>query len=198
MLGGYAPTGVAVDERDGSLWVADGYGQGLVHRFTRDGDLALTLTGADGAGRFDCPHAVFVDRRSRPRLYVADRGNARLQVHDLDGRFLGVVGDGLWSPTAMVACGERLIVAELDARLAVLDAEDRLVGYVGRDDDAPEREGWPNAVGADGRTVRPPALTPGRFNSPHGLAVDARGDLHVAEWLIGGRWIRLRREAVRS
>lgn len=198
VLGGYAPTGVDVDERDGSLWVADGYGQGLVHRFTRDGELSLTLTGEEGAGRFDCPHAVLVDRRgARPRVYVADRGNARLQVYDDRGRFLHTVEDGLRSPTALIVWGERLVVAELHARLTVLDADDRLVGHLGRDDEAPARAGWPNAETSDGRTVRPP-LAPGRFNSPHGLAVDERGDLYVAEWVIGGRWIRLRREETPS
>lgn len=199
VLGGYAPTAVAVDERDGSLWVADGYGQGLVHRFTRDGELSLTLTGEEGAGRFDCPHAVLVDRRAaQPRIYVADRGNGRLQVHDDRGRFQRAVVDGLHAPTTMVVCGERLIVADLHARVTVLDADDRIVGHLGRDDEAPARAGWPNAETADGRTVRPEALAPGRFNSPHGLVVDARGDVYVAEWIIGGRWVRLHREETRS
>jgi len=33
----------------------------------------------------------------------------------------------------------------------------------------------------------------GKFNSPHGLAVDAAGNLFVAGWLIGERFIRLER-----
>ncbi|MGB2709945.1 MAG: hypothetical protein WBC33_00390 [Conexibacter sp.] len=194
----YRPTAVAIDngpDADGSIWVADGYGQSLVHRFSRTGELELTLTGEEGAGRFDCPHALLIDRRAaRPRLYVTDRGNARLAVYDLDGGFLGTVFDGLRSPTALAVHGDRLIVAELDARLAVLDRNDRPVGYLGRDDCAPAREGWPNAVADDGRHVRPPELRPGSFNSPHGLAVDAGGDLYVSEWVVGGRLICLRRQ----
>ena len=40
-----------------------------------------------------------------------------------------------------------------------------------------------------------PQLRPGLFNSPHGLAADADGHLYVAEWLIGGRTIKLARVA---
>jgi len=39
-------------------------------------------------------------------------------------------------------------------------------------------------------------LETGKFNSPHGLAVDAQGNLFVAEWLIGGRFIRLEKPSV--
>jgi len=89
-------------------------------------------------------------------------------------------------PAAIAASGSQLFVAELEARLAVLDADDELLYYVGADDIAAGRPGWPNAIAADGRTIRPD-LTSGIFNSPHGLAVNAHGDPIVAEWLIGGR-----------
>jgi hypothetical protein len=35
-------------------------------------------------------------------------------------------------------------------------------------------------------------LAAGVFNSPHSLAVDADGNLYVSEWLIGGRYTKLR------
>ena len=38
------------------------------------------------------------------------------------------------------------------------------------------------------------ALEEGRFNSPHGVAVDPGGSIYVAEWLIGGRYVKLARE----
>ena len=37
------------------------------------------------------------------------------------------------------------------------------------------------------------SLTPGKFNSPHGLAADGDGNVYVAEWLIGGRYTQLKR-----
>jgi hypothetical protein len=39
--------------------------------------------------------------------------------------------------------------------------------------------------------VRTSLLQEGKFNSPHGMTVDADGDILVAEWLIGGRFIKL-------
>lgn len=193
----YSPTSVAVDEErhggSGAVWVADGYGQSLVHRFTADGAYLASISGEEGsAGRFACPHAVFVDRRGgTPELYVADRGNARVQVYDLDGVFRRSFGAGyLTSPSAFATIGDRLVVAELFAQLAVLDASDELVGYIGADPAARNRAGWPNSLTQEGLTAQPP-VQPGKFNSPHGLATDRDGAIYVAEWLVGGRLVKL-------
>jgi hypothetical protein len=197
-LGSYRPCGTAVDEArfggTGDVWVADGYGSSLVHRFDDSGQHSLQLSGDEGAGRFECPHAVFIDRRDgkAPELYIADRGNRRVQVYDLDGQYLRSFGAGfLNSPSGFVQWGEVLIVAELFARLAVLDDADGLIGYIGFDEVAANRPGWPNAIAADGRAQAPELTAAGRFNSPHSMAVDTDGNLYVAEWLIGGRYTRL-------
>ncbi len=195
--GPYAPTSVAVDEvrygGSGDIWVADGYGQSLVHRYGADGTYLSSLDGTEGAGRFNCPHGVFIDRRPAEReLWVADRGNGRAQVYRLDGSFLRVVGEAfLNSPSAFAANGANLVVAELHARLAVLGPDDQLVCYLGDNGDVCQQPGWPNGVDGAEHPVRAPDLRHGLFNSPHGLATDADGRLYVAEWLIGGRMIKL-------
>lgn len=196
--GNYAPTFVAVDEErhggSGDIWVADGYGCSLVHRYRADGTYISTISGEEGeSGRFNCPHAVFVDRRkARPELWVADRSNARAQVYSLDGKWLRTVGEGfLNSPSVFASFGGNLVVGELFARLAVIGPDDELICYLGENGEACKRPGWPNAVDADNHPVRTTDLEPGRFNSPHGLAVDADGNLYVAEWLIGGRMVKL-------
>jgi DNA-binding beta-propeller fold protein YncE len=192
----YCPTAIAVDEQRyggaGDIWVADGYGQSLVHRFDGDGYYRTTIDGEQGAGRFTQPHAVFIDRRrADPELLVADRANRRIQVFDLDGKFLRVYGtDYLVSPSGFALSGDYLIVAELDGRLTVVDRDDRLVGYLGWNAaEGRARPGWPNRIMA--KAVVRPELRAGEFNSPHGIAVDATGNVYVTEFLVGGRLVKL-------
>jgi hypothetical protein len=188
----YAPTAAVQAPASGDLWVADGYGASLVHRYNADGSWRSSLTGEEGGGRFRCPHAVWIDRRrSEPELYVADRGNARIQVYDLDGVFKRLVRDpGLQAPSGFAAHGELLFVVDLNAAVAVLDREDRLVGLVGENRATLARPGWPNALDPGGEITRPP-LQQGLLNSPHAVAVDDGGCLYIAEWVIGGRIVRL-------
>lgn len=194
--GSYMPTGVAVDDGPqgtGEIWVADGYGQSLVHRYTADGSYRSTIDGTLGAGQFDCPHSVFVDRRATdPVVHVADRGNRRIQVFDLDGAFVRSYGSSfLRAPSAFAPIGDKLLVGDLHARLTLVDADDRLVAHVGDGGDSHAEPGWPNAiVAADAIVAR--RSTPGAFGSPHGLATMSDGTIIVAEWRLGGRIVALR------
>lgn len=199
--GRFCPTGIAVHDEvhggNGDVWVADGYGECYVHRFRRDGSYVSTLSGEEGAGRFACPHAVWIDyRRQRPELYVSDRMNHRLQVFSLDGEFRRVVGnyETLRRPGGFALSGDHLMVTELEARLAVLDADGMVVGYLGGDDEAAARPGFPNQLIDHTLPQRPSSLRPGLFNSPHGIASDRHGNLYITEWLIGGRVVVLVRE----
>ena len=194
----YAPTSVAVNEKsyggNGDVWVADGYGASLVHRYSAEGSHLGTIDGTEGAGHFDCPHGIFMDRRKIPtgELYVADRANARVQVFDMEGRFKRSFGSNfLNSPSAFATFGDVMVVAELQARLALIDVEDRLINYLFPDEQVAEREGWPNEKSGSGEVERPATMESGKFNSPHGLTVDNQGNIYVAEWLIGGRMVKL-------
>ena len=195
--GNYSPTLVAVNEEalggNGDVWVADGYGESYVHRFGKSGDYLGSINGEEGAGRFNCPHGIFIDRRKdSPELYVADRTNHRVQVYDMEGRFKRSFGDDfLSSPSGFVTDGDLMVIAELRARLAVIDRDDNLVCYLGDNEGVCSKDGWPNGKNQGGELIPTGLLQPGLFNSPHGMAVDKQGNLFVAEWLIGGRFIKL-------
>lgn len=181
----WSPTAVAVDPH-GCLWVADGYGQSLVHRYTPQGELDLTLD--DG---FATPHCVTVVGDA---VLVCDRANARIQEYDLDGAYVRTLGDGVVvTPTDLIAVGDELLLTDFtEARVTVLTRDGELVEHLGTGTRSPDEDAWPNARAANGDIVRPP-LEPGVLNSPHTLAVDSAGDVYVAEWLIGGRVTKLSR-----
>lgn len=196
--GKYSPTSIAVVEErfggSGDIWVADGYGMSHVHRFDKGGRYLGSINGQEGAaGAFKTPHGVAIDwRKAEPELLVADRTNHRIQVYDLDGKWKRVVGESfLSSPSVFAFDGDNLIVGELRARLAILDRDDQLVGYIGENEAVCDEPGWPNQKSAAGHPERTERLQPGKFNSPHGLAADSHGNLYVAEWLIGGRYTKL-------
>jgi len=79
------PTDVAWD-RDGNIYVADGYGNSRVLKFDKFGNplLGWGMKGS-GPGQFDTPHTIVVDG---DLVYVGDRENARIQIFDRNGRFL--------------------------------------------------------------------------------------------------------------
>ena len=71
----------------GEIYVADGYGNSSVHRFSADGEYISSFgSPGRGPGQFVVPHSIRVSRDGR--VYVADRENHRVQVFTSEGEFL--------------------------------------------------------------------------------------------------------------
>lgn len=85
------PTSIAIAPGSGEIFVSEGhtptYGNSRIMKFSKDGKL-LKIIGKKGRhpGEFMGPHCLTFD--SRGRLFVADRGNNRIQILDQEGRFL--------------------------------------------------------------------------------------------------------------
>src|SRR5438477_7331918 len=79
------PTDVAFD-REGNIYVADGEGNSRVLKFNKFGNPVggWGMKGS-GTGQFDLPHSIAIDG---DLVYVGDRENARIQIFDLNGRYL--------------------------------------------------------------------------------------------------------------
>lgn len=86
-IGSFAePTDIAFDSK-GNVYVSDGYQNSYVHKFDKYGEF-VTRWGSRGSGpgQFLTPHAIAVS--ADDKVYVADRGNNRIQVFDSEGKFL--------------------------------------------------------------------------------------------------------------
>lgn len=150
------PTDVAFGPRN-EIYVADGYGNSRVMKFSPEGRFILAWGQPGQAdGEFDLPHSIIVDAAGR--VLVGDRENDRIQVFDGDGRWLDC-----WKGFAPYGLAfdrhGTLFVADARTHKALrLDERGRIL------------QSW----GGKGAAL-------GQFNAPHMLAVDAVGNLYVAE-----------------
>ena len=125
--------------------------------------------------RFNIVHNVCCDADGW--VYVADRENHRVQVFDGAGKY-EAQWNNMHRPCALYCCGggknPQFIIGELGPgmpvnskhtnigpRLSIVDKKGAVIARLG---------------GEHG-----PGQEPGRFLSPHGLAVDSKGDIYVGE-----------------
>jgi hypothetical protein len=167
-------THVAIDPKTADFYVSDGYGNARVHKYSPDGKLLFSWgeSGTD-PGQFNIAHNIATDKDGW--VYVADRENHRIQIFDSNGKF-----ETQWTNMAR-PCGlyidqagdQRVYVGELGVnigsnagaiglgpRVGIMDIKGNYLAKLG---DVPESE------------------EPGSFLAPHGICIDSRGDIYVAE-----------------
>jgi hypothetical protein len=161
----------------GDIYVADGYHNARVHKYSPDGKLLLSW-GEPGTapGQFNLVHNIACDEEGW--VYVADRENHRVQVFDGNGKYhrqwnnlarpcglyvtrgadpLAIIGELAPDNVATFSRG----VPNLGPRVTIVDArKGEILAYVGT-----------QSLGEG----------PGQFIAPHGIARDSRGDIYVAE-----------------
>ncbi len=91
----------------GNTYISDGYINSRVAKIDKDGNwLKSWGEPGDGPGQFNTPHSIAVD--AQDRVYVADRGNRRIQVFDADGKLLRQITiDVPVKPNARPAIGNK-------------------------------------------------------------------------------------------
>ena len=144
------PTAVAV-AADGEIYVTDGYGNSVVHRFAADGQLIRTW-GRPGTepGAFSTPHGIWLDQGGR--VLVADRENNRVQVFSRDGDYLDQWTD-FYHPMDLWEDDRGMVyVSDQIPRLSLIAPDGSLAGR-----------------------CRPV------LNMPHGIGGNGVGDVFIAE-----------------
>jgi DNA-binding beta-propeller fold protein YncE len=177
------PTNLALGE-DGSVFVADGYGNARIHKFSPDGKLILSWgEPGSGPGEFRVPHGIAVGPDGA--VIVADRENSRLQFFSPAGRFLREWAGVARPCQVIVDENGQVFVAELGYKAGMWP------GTTAPSLDSPG--GRVSVFDTDGRLVArwgggSNPCAPGDFFAPHDLCLDSQGDLYVGEvtWSAGG------------
>jgi hypothetical protein len=176
------PTKVALHPETGDIYVADGYGNSRIHKYSPDGKLLLSW-GQPGSdpGEFNLVHSVCTDNHGY--VYVADRENHRVQIFDSNGTYV-TQWNNLHRPCGLHTAGNGEQVCyvgelapalpinkdypNLGARISIYNLEGKRLARLG--------------------DIRP-GDEPNQFWAPHGIAVDSRGDLYIGDvsWSFAGR-----------
>jgi 6-bladed beta-propeller protein len=128
------PTDVAFDLQ-GDIFVADGYTNSRVAKFTKDGEFVKAIgTRGSQPGQFNTPHTIANDAKGN--IYVGDRGNQRIQVFDPDLNPIRIITN-VRAPWAVCitppnAQGQQFLYsADAGGKIYKEDLEGHLLGWLG-------------------------------------------------------------------
>jgi hypothetical protein len=176
----------AVPGPDGSIYIANGYGDSRIFRFDSKGQYMASYAGKGKTdGLFDCSHGLAVDTRyDQSLLLVCDRENRRLCHFDFDGKFVRTVTQHLRRPCQISLHGDYAVVSELEGRVVILDRDNVPVAFLG---DNSKKAQWANY------DLEPSTIVATAFSAAHGCFVDQDANIYVSDWNKAGRVTKLAR-----
>jgi hypothetical protein len=176
----------AVPGPDGSIWIANGYGDSRIFKFDKDGNYKAAYSGKGTEdGQCNCSHGLAVDMRyDQPLLLVCDRENRRLSHYDFDGKFVRNVTFHMRRPCQVSFHGDYAVVSELEGRVTILDRNNVPVAFLG---DNPHKDQWANYK------LMPVDIAAVNFSAAHGCFIDQDANIFVSDWNQSGRVTKLAR-----
>jgi hypothetical protein len=176
----------AVPGPDGSIYIANGYGDSRIFKFDKAGNYQAAYSGKGSAdGLCNCSHGLAVDLRyGQPLLLVCDRENRRLTHYDFDGKFVSNVTLHLRRPCQVSFWGDYAVVSELEGRVTILDKDNVPVAFLG---DNPHHDQWANYK------LLPGDIALANFSAAHGCHIDQDANIYVSDWNQSGRVTKLER-----
>lgn len=178
-------TDIAWDKAE-NAYISDGYINSRVAKVDKDGKW-LKSWGEPGSkpGQFSTPHSIAVDAAGS--VYVADRGNRRIQVFDGEGKFLRqisidvpfdpsarpAIGDKQEQPNPTMSSGSPWAICITPPPNQVMYSSDAFPGRIYK----LSLDG--KVLGVLGRTGK----LPGEFGWIHEIACPSENELYVAELL---------------
>lgn len=179
----------AVPAPDGSIFIANGYGDSRIFRFDKNGNYKGTFAEKGKLeGQLDCSHGLTLDvRYDQPLLLVCDRENRRLCHFDLDGKYVRTVTQHLRRPCQVSLSGAYAVVSELEGRVTILDRDNTAVAFLG---DNPLKTQWAKYE------LDPHDINAAVFSAAHGCFIDSDENIFVSDWNQTGRVTKLKRRRI--
>jgi len=176
----------ALPAPDGSIFIANGYGDSRIFRFDKNGNYQASYSEkGSAAGQLNCSHGLSIDTRyDEPLLLVCDRENRRLCHFDLDGRYVRTITQHLRRPCNVSFHGDYALVSELEGRATILDRDNVPVAFIG---DNPQKSQWAEY------DVDPRQVNAAVFSAAHGCFIDSEANIYVSDWNQTGRITKLSR-----
>ena len=120
-------TDIAFDAQD-NMYVSDGYGNSRFVKIAKDGTWIKAIgTHGNGPDQFSTVHSIAVDKQAG-LVYVADRGNQRIQVYDTDMNFKKSI-TGVAAPWSVQVTPRYIYSGDGNGKIYQLDHNGKLLGW---------------------------------------------------------------------